>query len=166
MARIAPTLYEFVPVSDYLRVSEAALRVFDASDELRKNKMKARIKFLVDRVGIDEFRTMVERELEMPWAQQPIDLTPLLYLDDEESDAPEPEHAAQAERRPSPNGDASEYHMWLTTNVQPQKQAGHYVALVKLPRATSRSTSSRCWQRSPASTPAAAPGSPSSRTWR
>ena len=32
MARIAPTLYEFVPEEDYLKVSEAVLRVFDASD--------------------------------------------------------------------------------------------------------------------------------------
>ena len=63
MARIAPTLYEFVPEEDYLKVSEAVLRVFDASDDLRKNRMKARIKFLVDRIGIDEFRKMVEEEL-------------------------------------------------------------------------------------------------------
>ena len=52
MARIAPTLYEFVPLNEYLRVSEAVFRVFDAADELRKNRMKARIKFLVDRIGI------------------------------------------------------------------------------------------------------------------
>ena len=134
MARIAPTLYEFVPVSDYLRVSEAVLRVFDASDELRKNRMKARIKFLVDRVGIDEFRVMVERELEEPWAQQTLDPTPLLYLDDEESDAPVAEPAAQAEPAPSPNGDAGEFNLWAATNCQPQKQEGYFVALVKLPQ--------------------------------
>ena len=31
MARLAPTLYEFVSVDDYLRVSEAVFRVFDAA---------------------------------------------------------------------------------------------------------------------------------------
>ena len=129
MARIAPTLYEFVPVSDYLRVSEAALRVFDASDELRKNKMKARIKFLVDRVGIDAFRDMVEKELERPWAQQPIDPTPLLYLDDEESDAPQSPALGSQQ---SPNGDRGEYELWRNTNVRPQKQDGFHVAMVKL----------------------------------
>src|SRR5712692_3742000 len=36
MPREAPALYDFVPVSEYLRVSEAILRVFNASDELRK----------------------------------------------------------------------------------------------------------------------------------
>ena len=134
MARIAPTLYEFVPASDYLRVSEAVLRVFDASDELRKNRMKARIKFLVDRVGIDEFRVMVESELEKPWAQVTIDPTPLLYLDDEASDAPEAEPAAAPEERLSPNGDAGEFDLWAATNVEPQKQDGYFVALIKLPQ--------------------------------
>ena len=134
MARIAPTLYEFVPVSDYLRVSEAVLRVFDASDELRKNRMKARIKFLVDRVGIDEFRVMVERELENSWAQERIDPTPLLYLDDEASDAPEAGATAPPEGRQSPNGDAGEFDLWAATNVEPQKQDGYVVVLIKLPQ--------------------------------
>ncbi|MBI2855532.1 MAG: nitrite/sulfite reductase, partial [Chloroflexi bacterium] len=131
MARLAPTLYEFVPEEEYLRVSEAVLRVFDASDELRKNKMKARIKFLVDRVGIDEFRNMVEEELEKPWAQQPIDLTPLLYIDDEEDDAPQ---AVPTGTYASPNGDRAEFDLWRSTNVSPQKQEGYYTVLVKLPQ--------------------------------
>ena len=37
MARLAYILYDFVPVEDYLRVSEAIIRVFDRTDELRKN---------------------------------------------------------------------------------------------------------------------------------
>ena len=130
MARIAPTLYEFVPEEDYLKVSEAVLRVFDASDELRKNRMKARIKFLVDRIGIDEFRTMVEEELTKPWAQHAIDPTPLLYPDDEEVDAPLP---LGQESYASPNGDRSEFELWRNTNVEPQKQPGYKVVLVKLP---------------------------------
>ena len=56
MPRIAPTLAEFVPVEEYLKYTEAAIRVFHRSDELRKNKMKARIKFFIDRIGMDEFR--------------------------------------------------------------------------------------------------------------
>jgi len=52
--------------------------------------MKARIKFLVNRVGVDEFRLMVEEELKKTWPQEPIDITALLYkwtIDDEEADA-------------------------------------------------------------------------------
>ena len=56
MPRLAYTLYDFVPVEDYLRVSEAIIRIFNRTDELRRNRMKARIKFYIDRVGIDAFR--------------------------------------------------------------------------------------------------------------
>ena len=63
MPRIAPTLYEFVSVDEYLKVTEAVVRIFNRSDELRKNRMKARIKFLIARIGIEEFRTMVDEEL-------------------------------------------------------------------------------------------------------
>jgi sulfite reductase beta subunit-like hemoprotein len=131
MARIAPTLYEFVPVDDYLRISEAVLRVFDASEQERKNRMKARIKFMVDRLGIDEFRKLVEEELKKPWAQEPIDPTPLLYIEDEEADAPQPPAPGS---QASPNGDRGEFELWHTTNVQPQKQVGYRVVLVKLPQ--------------------------------
>ena len=41
MPRIAPTLYDFVPVEEFLKISEAVFRIFDRTDELRKNRMKA-----------------------------------------------------------------------------------------------------------------------------
>ena len=129
MARIAPTLYEFVPVDNFLRISEAVLRVFDASEDLRKNRMKARIKFLVDRIGIDEFRTRVEEELKKPWAQESIDPTPLLYIDDEEADTPPPPAPGS---QTTPNGDRGEFELWRNTNVQSQKQSDFRVVLVKL----------------------------------
>lgn len=131
MPRIAPTLYEFVPVDSYLRISEAVLRVFDASEQERKNRMKARIKFMVDRIGIDEFRKLVEEELKKPWAQKTIDPTPLLYLDDEEADAPQPPAPGS---QTSPNGDRGEFELWRDTNVQTQKQDGFHVVMVKLPQ--------------------------------
>ena len=127
MARIAPTLYEFVPVEEYLKVTEAVIRVFHRSDELRKNRMKARIKFLIDRIGIDEFRPMVEEELKQPWAQRSFDPTPLLFLEDESLDAP------ALEGRYSSNGHAPDFQRWLETNVDVQKQEGYRAVTVKLP---------------------------------
>lgn len=88
MPRLAPTLYEFVPEEEYLKKTEAVLRVFHRSDELRKNRSKARIKFLIDRIGIDEFRGFVEEELKQPWAQRTIDPSGLLFIEDESKDAP------------------------------------------------------------------------------
>src|SRR3954454_177856 len=60
MPRIAPTLYDFVEADngDYLRITEAVVRIFDRQDWLRVNRARARIKVLVDKVGIDEVRRM------------------------------------------------------------------------------------------------------------
>ena len=130
MARIAPTLYEFVPVEEYLKVVEAVLRVFNRSDDLRKNRMKARIKFLVDRIGIDEFRKLVEDELKEPWAQQQIDPTPLLFKDDELADAPPVSsngHGANGQGSP-------EFERWASTNLAPQKQPGYRIVCVTVPQ--------------------------------
>jgi sulfite reductase beta subunit-like hemoprotein len=130
MARIAPTLYEFVPLNEYLRVSEAVFRVFDAADELRKNRMKARIKFLVDRIGIDEFRKLVDAELAKPWAKGEIDPEPWIFEDDELADAPPSSRESRFM-----NGDAStEFTMWASTNVRPQAQEGYVVVEVTVPQ--------------------------------
>ena len=69
MPRVAPTLYEFVELDngDYLKVTEAILRIFDRQEWLRVNRARARIKVLVDKIGIDAFREMVEEELEGDW---------------------------------------------------------------------------------------------------
>ena len=128
MARIAPTLYEFVPVEEYLKVTEAVIRIFQRSDELRKNRMKARIKFLIARIGIDAFREMVDEELKEPWAQRSFDPTPLLFIEDESLDAPVPPSGGY-----STNGSHMEFEQWVATNVHPQKQEGYRAVTVKLP---------------------------------
>ena len=58
MPRLAPTLYEFVELDngDYLKVTEACMRIFDRQEWLRVNRARARIKVLIDKIGIDEFR--------------------------------------------------------------------------------------------------------------
>ena len=60
--RLADVLVEFIPVEEQLRTIEAAIRVWDRLGE-RRNKNKARIKFLVAKLGIDEFRRLYELEL-------------------------------------------------------------------------------------------------------
>ena len=72
MPRIAPTLYEFVELDngDYLKVSEAVFRIFDRQEWLRVNRARARIKVLIDKIGIDAFREQVEEELEGDWVAE------------------------------------------------------------------------------------------------
>ncbi|MSP79111.1 MAG: nitrite/sulfite reductase [Dehalococcoidia bacterium] len=133
--RMASTLYEFCPVEDFIRVSEAIVRVYNVSDELRKNRMKARIKVLVERVGIDEFRRMIEKELEGDWAKGPdgklkqFDLEELGELDNEEEFIEPGVPVAAA--KPAPKNDPA-FNEWKMTNVMPQKQKGYVLATIKL----------------------------------
>src|SRR3954452_12854325 len=121
MARVGSTLYDFVEVDngDYLKVSEAVLRIFDRQDWLRANRPRARLKFLVDKVGIDEFRSMVDEELKGDWAdERDFDPTPLLFEHDEEQHAPGPYAGGSA------NGDSREFDSFVTTNMRPQRHHG------------------------------------------
>ena len=130
MARHAVVLSEWVSVDEYLRVSHAVLRVFDAASELRKNLAKARIKFLVHRVGEEEFRRMIDAELEGEWARGDFSPEPLLYLDDEAADAPPPPAGA-----PQPaDADREAFEGWRRTAVRPQRQAGYAAVEVRVPQ--------------------------------
>ena len=132
MPRIAPTLYDFVPADngEYLKVTEAVLRIFDRQDDLRKNRARARIKVLVDRIGMDAFRDMVEEELRGDWVnERDYSLDRLLFEHDEQAHAPAPPVAPS-----SPNGDAREFEAFARTNVRPQRQAGFVTVEVINPR--------------------------------
>ena len=122
MPRIAPTLYEFVELDsgEYLKVAEAIVRIFDRTDWLRPNRARARIKVLIDKIGIDQFRALVDEELTGDWVRErDFDPTPRLFDHDEEA------HAPQApETFSTPNGDLREFGRFLQSNVQRQRQPG------------------------------------------
>jgi sulfite reductase beta subunit-like hemoprotein len=128
-AMMAKTLREFVPVEDFIMNCEAVLRIFNRQDEERKSIAKARIKFTIARLGIDKFREMVDEELEGDWANKKIDLESLMYVDDEEVDAPAVPTDATAE----PSGDAA-YDNWKRTNVEDQRQDGFNLVYVRVER--------------------------------
>jgi sulfite reductase (ferredoxin) len=132
MARVAPTVYEFVEADngDYLKVAEAVLRIFDRQEWLRVNRARARIKVLVDKIGIEAFRELVDEELEGDWAQErDFDVERLRFDDDEQANAPEiPLEPA------SPNGDHSEFERFSEANVQAQRQQGFSAVEVKITR--------------------------------
>ncbi len=132
MARPAEALYDFVPVADFLRVSEALLRVFNDSKELRKTRFKARIKFLVSWIGIDGLKERVENELKKEWAKSPIDPVPYLWVDDEEADLPAAALPMNGNAA-SPNGDSWAFSVWRSKNVREQRQPGYHAVEVGLP---------------------------------
>src|SRR5215218_1855830 len=132
MARVAPTLYEFVEADngDYLKVSEAILRIFDRQEWLRANRARARIKVLIDKIGIDAFREQVDEELEGDWvAERGFDPEPLTFVHDEEAHVPPP-----APRYEQPNGDGRPFARFREANVRPQRQRGFSTVQVKVTR--------------------------------
>ncbi len=143
----AELLSEFVPEAELLPVVQAASRVFARLGE-KQNRNKARLKFLVARLGIDEFRRLVEEER----AELPDDPRWTAYLDDLEAPdgaAPEAAPAAGAGDAgsnggpPSPGATAdgtgldasaeAAFQRWRASNARPQRQAGYAVVTVHLP---------------------------------
>jgi sulfite reductase beta subunit-like hemoprotein len=132
MPRLAPTLYEFVELDngDYLKVTEACMRIFDRQDFLRVNRARARIKVLIDKIGIDAFREMVEEELEGDWvSERDFSLEEILFEHDEEGNAPGPDQTFV-----SANGDQRAFDHFLESNVVPQRQRGFSTVEVKVRR--------------------------------
>ncbi len=132
MPRVAPTLYEFVRVDngDYLKVTEAVLRIFDRQEWLRVNRARARIKVLVDKIGIDAFREMVDEELRGDWvAERDFSIEHMLFTHDEAANAPGVPLSPG-----SPNGDSSDFDRFLAANVGRQRQRGFSTVQVKVTR--------------------------------
>jgi sulfite reductase beta subunit-like hemoprotein len=133
MPRIAPTLYEFVELDngDYLKVTEACARIFDRQDFLRVNRARARIKVLVDKIGIDAFRDLVEEELQGDWVQErDFSLEEIKYDVDEEGSVPPRAATGYA----SANGDRRVFERFARSNIASQRQAGFSTVEVKIER--------------------------------
>ena len=123
MPRLAQPLYEWVSEDDYLRVALAIWTVFNNADILRKNRMMARLKVLIDKIGLDEFRQMVDAELA---DIGPIDCKPLMVAEDIQREDP-PAQPASTNGVPG----TPEYQRWLDTNVVAQRQDGYNTIYVK-----------------------------------
>ncbi|MFQ5879175.1 MAG: nitrite/sulfite reductase [Dehalococcoidia bacterium] len=127
--RLADLFVEFVAEEELIRTCEAIIRVFNKegglSNLLRKNKNKARLKFLLAKLGIDEFRRLVEEELaSLPPASGDTYTQPDLS----QAEGPPQYLVSPAAVTPHPG-----YHRWRETNAIPQKQQSYYTAQVTLP---------------------------------
>lgn len=131
----AETLSEFTPVEDLLVEMQAVARVFARLGE-RKNRNRARIKFLVAKVGIEEFRRLVEAEKKTIPADPrhtELMLNPPVTMG-------EPGHQpASLNGAARPDG----FDDWRATNVMAQRQEGYCVATVALPLGDLTSTQAR-----------------------
>ena len=136
MPRLAKPLYEWVSEDDYLRVALAVWTVFNNADLLRKNRMMARLKVLIDRIGLDEFRNMVDAELENIG---PIDFRPLMAAEAIQRETP-PAPPSSSDAGDSVADDSAaaagspEYRRWRQTNVEAQRQDGYHLVHIKTVR--------------------------------
>ncbi|HTR88759.1 MAG TPA: nitrite/sulfite reductase, partial [Solirubrobacteraceae bacterium] len=132
MPRRAQVLYEFLELDngEYLKVTEALMRVFDRQEWLRVNRARARIKVFVDKYGIEELRNQVQEELRGEWVtERDFSVEHRLFADDERESAPAPPTVYG-----SPNGDLSEFERFRAANVAAQKQEGFVTVEVKITR--------------------------------
>ena len=120
-SRLSSLLHEFIPASDALPVAEAIKRVFDKNGD-RKNKHLARLRFLVERIGMDAFRALYEKELAEVRAPgpAPLELRPFPVRE------PLPA-SAEVVSKTSPA-----FASWFRNNVSPQKQPGYFLVHIPL----------------------------------
>ena len=117
---------EFLSPDELLPTCQAISRVFARLGE-KKNRARARLKFLVAKLGIDEFRRLVlEEKAILPADARWTELVARLVA--EHADGPRPQ-AMPLNGNPEPPGFAA----WARTNVYRQRQAGYAVATVTLP---------------------------------
>jgi sulfite reductase beta subunit-like hemoprotein len=116
---------EFLAPEELLPTTQAIARVYARLGE-KKNRNRARIKFLIKDLGIEKFRELVLEERKI----LPHDPRWISYIKEAEENHEEPLHPASE----LPNFKGSEgYQRWLKTNIREQKQKGYVVATVTLP---------------------------------
>lgn len=120
---LAPTAYEFLPEDQIIPFAEGVLRVFDRYGE-RTRRMKARLKFLLDDLGLEKFMALVEEErLALKHQQYKIDIDAL----------PDPVLPEFVPAEFTGTINEEKYQRWLDTNVMDQKQEGFFGVYVRLP---------------------------------
>ncbi|MEM7530808.1 MAG: nitrite/sulfite reductase [Chloroflexota bacterium] len=124
----AKVLSEFVTEDEILPLSQAVCRVFARLGE-KRNRNKARLKFLIAKLGIDEFRRLVTEER----TQLPHDDRWTAYLDDLNRLDEKPHRTAISLNGHVPVNGVSAFETWGATNVYAQKQPGYNVVTVNLP---------------------------------
>lgn len=122
--RIADVLAEFAPPEDLVSICEAVIRIFDRHGP-RQNRYKARLKFLVGKMGFDKFYRLWKTEFDLIKSQNGHYTLPTV----EETGRPAPASPRSWDRK-SARGPFSD---WLRYNVTSQRQAGFNLVMIKIP---------------------------------
>jgi len=151
MCRSGASLYEFLPASEILMVTEAVLRVFQRHGDY-EHKQRNRMKFLVKKMGWEAWHAEFQRELEdlraSATARLPFDPENPPVEQAPESERAEPPAIADIAalvgatavkgpgivplRETGDGGPGRERSEWLRTNLRPQKQSEYSQVTVSL----------------------------------
>jgi sulfite reductase (ferredoxin) len=137
---LAIVTHEFLEEDLLIPYLESVLRVFDRHGE-RNSRHKARIKFLIQKIGIDAFNELVvEEQLALTHQRYKVNVNG--------------EWAVLSKQSASGNGqlnthssqltiDPFRFQLWKTTNVFQQKQDGYFAVYVRVPNGNISSHASR-----------------------
>jgi sulfite reductase beta subunit-like hemoprotein len=125
-------LHEFIPADDLVRRIEAVIRVFNVHGN-RKNKNKARLKFVLRERGFEWLRDTIEEQYQDILKNGGIAMP---------ADVPENFGGFKALRPPLASGEllpvwepsSPAFAEWRKTNVRPQKQKGYSIVTVTTPQ--------------------------------
>jgi sulfite reductase (ferredoxin) len=120
--RHADLITEFLPTDELIPFIEGVLRIFDRHGE-RSRRLKARMKFLINDIGIDAFLDLVKEEQKaLPYKKYPINSQTY------ENSRTLPVPKIPVTEEPSDLN----YEQWKLTNIFPQKQKGFVSIGVKV----------------------------------
>ena len=119
---LAQKIFDFLPEDEFIPLIEATIRVFDRHGE-RNNRNKARFKYVVQKLGLEEVLRLVEEERKAIKSKR--------FVVDREK-VPTAAHPPLFTELVTPV-DPLAYEVWLQTNVFEQKQKGFYGVYLKVP---------------------------------
>ena len=117
----AKHLADFIPADNMLRMSEAVVSVFDKYGD-KKNRNKARLKFVVDKLGMEKVKELYEEE----YAALNGKTYPAIDVA-ETGDPRIPEYQPNNQYGSDP-----EFILWKNRNIEAQKQSGFHNVQIKL----------------------------------
>lgn len=120
---LAHTAFEFLEEDQLIPYIENVLRVFDRHGE-RASRHKARMKFLIQKIGFEEFERLVKEEHKALKSKTFVVDTTVQAVELPEANPTLPAYTIK---------DAKKYEAWKTTNVFRQKQDAYYAAYVRVP---------------------------------
>jgi sulfite reductase beta subunit-like hemoprotein len=126
----AAVLVDFLPEEELLPTIEAILRVFTETGN-RKNKLMARLKFVLRAKGIEELRRLVAEKRKVSQAAAETFTVPTPIRPSLVTIAAAPLSSSTVETQTDP-----EYDRWAEHNLMSQRQSGYGAVWLKLPAGT------------------------------